>query len=489
MSDTDKSESSGKINVAPEDIAKAEEIKNKANEYFASGKYGKAIQEYDEAIKLNPYSAIYFSNRAFSYQKLEQFGAALTDASKAIELDKTYAKAYYRRGSALVALGKYKDGYKDFKQVVAIFPKNKEAQDKLKQCDKVLKRLAFEDAIKVEENEEPEVVVDPNTIEIESSYGGVHLPEPITKDFILSLISDFKLQKKLHIKYVFKMLLEIKKIFSSLDSLIEIEVPESNHINVCGDVHGQFFDLCNIFELKGYPSESNPFLFNGDFVDRGSFSVEVILTLFAFKLLYPRHLHLLRGNHESLTMNRMYGFEGEVVAKYNKKIFEVFTDVFNYLPLAAVINKKVIIVHGGLFSKEGVTLNDIRKINRVRQPPDEGLMCELLWSDPQPFPGRSPNKRGVGVAFGPDVTHRFLADNNLELIVRSHEVKEEGYLVEADGKLVTVFSAPNYCDSVGNKGAVITFDSSMKPSYTSFREVPHPAVKPMAYASQFNMFF
>jgi serine/threonine-protein phosphatase 5 len=133
----------------------------------------------------------------------------------------------------------------------------------------------------------------------------------------------------------------------------------------------------------------------------------------AFKILYPKHFFLTRGNHETLTMNRMYGFEGEVTAKYNKKMFDLFTEVFCHLPLAVVLNKKIFICHGGLFSKDGITLDDIKKVNRVRQPPDEGIMCELLWSDPQPQHGRSPNKRGVGVAFGPDVTKKWLKANNL----------------------------------------------------------------------------
>jgi len=482
-----ESEKTATPTVSSEIAEKAEEFKNKANELFTGGKYEKALSLYDEAIKLNPYNAVYFSNRAFAYQKLEQFGASVVDAARAIDLDKTYAKAYYRRGSALVALGKYKAGLKDFKKVVQIYPKNKEAQDKLQQCEKAVRKIAFEEAIKTEEEDsEP---VDPSSIEVEVTYDGVHLPSPITKEFVVDLIADLKKQKKLHMKYVVSILLQMKKLLASLDTLVHIDVPEGTHFNVCGDVHGQFYDLCNIFELKGLPSESNPFLFNGDFVDRGSFSVEVILTLFSLKLLYPKHMHLHRGNHESITMNRMYGFEGEVVHKYSKKVFDMFTDVFNHLPLSAVLNNKVIILHGGLFSKPGVTLEDIRKVNRVRQPPDEGLMCEMLWSDPQPFPGLAPNKRGVGVAFGPDVTQRFLKDNGLELVIRSHEVKEEGYLVEHDGKLITIFSAPNYCDSVGNKGAVITFDSNMKPTFTSFKEVPHPPVKPMQYASAFNMFF
>jgi len=170
-------------------------------------------------------------------------------------------------------------------------------------------------------------------------------------------------------------------------------------------------------------------------------------------------------------------------------MFDLFTEIFCWLPLAACLNEKVLVLHGGLFSKDGVTLKDIANIKRNRQPPSQtDLMVELLWSDPSPFPGRSPNKRGVGIAFGPDVTRSFLSANNLELLIRSHEVKDEGYLVEADGALITIFSAPNYCDTVGNKGALIKFNSDLKPSFIQFNAVPHPPIKAMAYASQFSMF-
>lgn len=129
-------------------------------------------------------------------------------------------------------------------------------------------------------------------------------------------------------------------------------------------------------------------------------------------------------------------------------MFGLFSEVFCLLPLAHVLNNRVLVVHGGLFSTDGVTLDDIRKIDRRQEPPDSGMMSELLWSDPQPMPGRAPSKRGVGVGFGPDVTERFLSSNGLELLVRSHEVKDEGYYVEANGKCITIFSAPNYCDQV-----------------------------------------
>lgn len=227
-------------------------------------------------------------------------------------------------------------------------------------------------------------------------------------------------------------------------SLVEVPIPDDQKFTVCGDIHGQFFDLMNIFELNGLPSPTNPYLFNGDFVDRGSFSVECIFTLFGFKLLYPEHFFMSRGNHESATMNQMYGFEGEVKAKYTTQMAELFTEVYNWLPLAHCLNNRVLVMHGGLFAKDDVTLADIRAVDRNRQPPEDGLMCDLLWSDPQPQNGRAPSKRGVGCQFGPDVTQRFLELNKLDYIIRSHEVKNMGYEVAHNGKCITVFSAPNY---------------------------------------------
>ena len=133
--------------------------------------------------------------------------------------------------------------------------------------------------------------------------------------------------------------------------LVDIDVPEGNKFTICGDIHGQYYDLMNIFELNGLPSEENPYLFNGDFVDRGSFSVECIFVLFGFKLLYPNHFFMSRGNHESENMNKMYGFEGEVKSKYSANMVDLFTEVYNWLPLCHCINKRILVMHGGLFSK------------------------------------------------------------------------------------------------------------------------------------------
>ncbi|CAM9648707.1 unnamed protein product, partial [Discosporangium mesarthrocarpum] len=219
---------------------------------------------------------------------------------------------------------------------------------------------------------------------------------------------------------------------------------------------------------------------------RGSFSLEVVVTLLALQLASPGAVFLTRGNHESKNMNKIYGFEGEVKHKYDPAVMTLFTEVFCWLPLAAILGGGVFITHGGLPAEDGKTLEEIEQVKRGIEPPDAGLMSDLMWSDPQPFLGRSASKRGVGMAFGPDVTRKFLSDNGLRLLVRSHEVKEEGYLVEHDGACITVFSAPNYCDQMGNKGAFIRFGRDLKPSFTQFEASPHPPVRPMYYAGPFG---
>ncbi|XP_028073172.1 serine/threonine-protein phosphatase 5-like isoform X5 [Camellia sinensis] len=472
---------------------RAEEIKLLANEAFKAHKYSQAIDLYSQAIELNSQIAVYWANRAFAHINLEEYGSAIQDASRAIEIDPKYSKGYYRRGAAYLSMGKLKEALKDFQQLKKICPNDPDAAKKLKECEKAVMKLKFEEAIAAPESERRSIAdsIDFNSIEVEPQYSGARIEgDVVTLDFVKKMMGDFKNQKCLHKRYAFQIVLQIREMLGALPSLVDINIPDGKHFTVCGDVHGQFYDLLNIFELNGLPSEDNPYLFNGDFVDRGSFSVEVILTLFAFKCMSPSAIYLSRGNHESKSMNKIYGFEGEVRSKLNETFVELFAEVFCCLPLAHVINEKVFVVHGGLFSVDGVKLSNIKAIDRFCEPPEEGLMCELLWSDPQPQPGRGPSKRGVGLSFGADVTKRFLQENNLDLVVRSHEVKDEGYEIEHDGKLITVFSAPNYCDQMGNKGAFIRFEApNLKPNIVTFSAVLHPNVKPMAYANNFLRMF
>ncbi|XP_066138283.1 serine/threonine-protein phosphatase 5 [Euwallacea fornicatus] len=472
--------------VSPEDAELAEKYKNEANEYFKKQDFNTAIDLYSKAIEKNPNPAVYRANRSFAYLKIECFGYALVDADNAVALDKNYVKGYYRRAAANMSLGKWKDALKDYEYVTKVRPNDKDAKLKFVECNKIVKKIAFEKAISVEDNKKNIAnSINLDGMTIENDYMGPELEEgKVTLKFIKELMELYKNQGKLHRKFAYKILLDIKTYFMGQPSLIDITIGDNDKFTVCGDVHGQFYDLMNIFELNGLPSETNPYLFNGDFVDRGSFSVECIFTLFGFKLLYPNHFFMSRGNHESATMNQMYGFDGEVKSKYTVQMAELFTEVYNWLPLAHCLNKRVMVMHGGLFSRDDVTLDEIRKIDRNRQPPEEGPMCELLWSDPQPQNGRAPSKRGVGCQFGPDVTSKFLELNKLDYVIRSHEVKNDGYEVAHDGKCITVFSAPNYCDTMGNKGAFIILNGKdMIPQYTTYEAVPHPNVKPMAYAN------
>nr|CAB3265115.1 serine/threonine-protein phosphatase 5 [Phallusia mammillata] len=466
----------------------AEKVKEQANKCFKDKNYEEAIRLYTEAITINSESAVYFANRSFAQLRMENYGYALEDASKAIAIDKKYIKGYYRRASAYMTLGKFKQALRDFEAVVKVRPHDKDAKLKYTECSKIVKQKAFEKAIACDDQKKPvSETVSLDSMSVESTYEGPRIPDGgIDESFMKDLIQWFKDQKRLHKRYAYQMLLEIKDILSKLPSLVDVTVEKDNKLTVCGDIHGQYYDLCHIFEINNLPSKENPYLFNGDFVDRGSWSVEVILILFGYKILFPQHFHMVRGNHETDNMNQMYGFEGEVKEKYGGNMMGLFSEVFNWLPLAYCVNGKVLVMHGGLCEQDGVTLNDLRQIERNRQPPESGNMCDLLWSDPQLIKGRGTSKRGVSCQFGPDVTQKFLQDNGLDYIIRSHEVKQEGYESQHNGKCVTIFSAPNYCDQMGNKGAFITLrPPDLKPQFTQFQAVEHPKMQPMAYANSF----
>ncbi|CAM9197577.1 unnamed protein product [Chrysoparadoxa australica] len=469
----------------------ASACKEEGNKLLADGKFTQAVEKYSEAITMHP-TAIFLGNRAMAYLNLENYGLAILDAEEALTLDPDYLKAFYRRASANMALGKYKLALKDFKQVARLRPTDREARAKYRACEKLAKEAAFAEAIQLEDAEPMCVRMIPSEVVVEASYDGPIIEDdgmgPITAEFVQAMMERFKDQKMVAKRFVVRILTESYRLLREQPSLMELTVPETGlnggegHFTVCGDTHGQYYDVLNIFQLNGLPSAANPYLFNGDFVDRGSFSLEVVLTFLAWKLACPEGMYLTRGNHESKNMNKIYGFEGEVKHKLDASVMTMFSEVFSCLPLAATINSKVFIVHGGLPSADNVSLEQIAKVDRFREPPDSGLMSDLMWSDPQPFPGRSPSKRGVGMAFGADITNSFLDFNGLELLVRSHEVKEEGFLVEHGGKCITVFSAPNYCDQMGNKGAFIRFGPDLQPQFTQYEAVSHPAVRPMAYA-------
>ena len=218
-------------------------------------------------------------------------------------------------------------------------PQDRDGRMKLKECEGALRKKRFEEAIAAPEEETVKVsaTVDVDAMVIDSTYDGARLGDDkvITKAFVEDMIARFKDQKTIAFKYAFEILMQSKAILEALPTLVDVPVPEGTHFTVCGDVHGQFFDMCNIFDLNGPPSAENPYLFNGDFVDRGSYSTEVIMTLLAYKCMDPSCVHLVRGNHETAAMNKMYGFDGEVKAKYSVKLADLFQDCLLYTSDAA----------------------------------------------------------------------------------------------------------------------------------------------------------
>ncbi|KAG5497707.1 hypothetical protein JKF63_03973 [Porcisia hertigi] len=253
------------------------------------------------------------------------------------------------------------------------------------------------------------------------------------------------------------LVLESRKLFMSQPMLIEIRAP----VNLCGDVHGQYSDLLRLFEMGGYPPDSN-YIFLGDYVDRGEQSLETVCLLLAYKLYFPDNFFLLRGNHESSSINRIYGFFDECKRRYSVRLWKLFTDTFNCMPVAGLVDGRILCMHGGL-SPELYSLDQIRRILRPSDVPDSGLICDLLWSDPadEPISGFGENDRGVSWTFGEDVVVNFTNALDLDLICRAHQVAEEGYKFFAKRRLLTVFSAPNYCGEFNNYGAFVCVDENL----------------------------
>ncbi|XP_018321658.1 serine/threonine-protein phosphatase PP1-gamma catalytic subunit B-like isoform X2 [Agrilus planipennis] len=271
--------------------------------------------------------------------------------------------------------------------------------------------------------------------------------------------------------------LDVDNVIKKLVS--ELEAP----LKVCGDIHGQFQDLLRIFEFGGFPPQSN-YLFLGDYVDRGRQSIETICLLFAYKIKYPENFFMLRGNHECESISRIYGFYDECKRRYNIKVWKIFTDCFNCLPVAATIDDKIFCCHGGL-SPDLQNVEQIRRILRPTDVPDKGLLCDLLWSDPDKEQnGWSENDRGVSFTFGTDVVNRFLQKNGYDLICRGHQVVEDGYEFFSKRQLLTIFSAPNYCEEFDNAGAIMTIDENLMCSFQILKPVEKKNAKPLTKRAQ-----
>ncbi|KAI5326374.1 hypothetical protein L3X38_035448 [Prunus dulcis] len=273
-----------------------------------------------------------------------------------------------------------------------------------------------------------------------------------------------------------------RQIFLSQPNLLEVRAP----VRICGDIHGQYQDLLRLFEYGGYPPSAT-YLFLGDYVDRGKQSLETICLLLAYKIRYPDKIFLLRGNHEDAKINRIYGFYDECKRRFNVRLWKIFTECFNCLPVAALIDEKILCMHGGL-SPELENLDQIKELQRPTDIPDNGLLCDLLWSDPDArIEGWAESDRGVSCTFGADKVIEFLDKNELDLICRGHQVVEDGYEFFAKRRLVTIFSAPNYGGEFDNAGALLSVDEGLVCSFEILKPVDNKASPSGSNSSKLNL--
>ncbi|KAM6987029.1 serine/threonine-protein phosphatase with EF-hands 2-like [Aplochiton taeniatus] len=394
-------------------------------------------------------------------------------------------------------------------------------------------------------------------IEVPKSYTGHCLTFPITISGAAKLVEAFKQKHQLHSRFVLQLLGETWRLLRILPNINHISTCHTKEITICGDLHGHLEDLLLVFYKNGMPSSERPYLFNGDFVDRGKHSLEILLILFAFMLVYPNDVYLNRGNHEDHIVNLRYGFTKEVLGKYRvhgKKILKLVQKIFSWLPLASVIDDKVLVLHGGISDS-----TDLRILARVvrhkyvsalRPPKSPGTktgqqtdavvdpatsgrqgvqryslqdsfsrqascsveeelkerrqqasarqshgdlwssgssssdlgevqatdgdewkqIVDVLWSDPMTQDGCVPNQvRGGGCYWGPDVTEQVLSRHNLQLLIRSHECKQDGYEFCHNRKVLTIFSASNYYEVGSNRGAYIRLGPDLVPHFIQYQ--------------------
>ncbi|CAM9635136.1 unnamed protein product [Chrysoparadoxa australica] len=255
---------------------------------------------------------------------------------------------------------------------------------------------------------------------------------------------------------IIELCAKAKEVLQSESNVQPVKCP----VTICGDIHGQFYDLLELFRIGG-PCPSTNYLFMGDYVDRGYYSLEVVTLLVALKVRFRDRITILRGNHESRQITQVYGFYDECLRKYgNSNVWNCFTELFDFLPMTALVEDKIFCLHGGL-SPSIDTLDHARALDRVQEVPHEGPMCDLVWSDPDDRCGWGISPRGAGYTFGQDITEQFNHMNGLQFIARAHQLVMEGYQWTHNRMVCTVFSAPNYCYRCGNQAAIMEVDETI----------------------------
>mmetsp|Transcript_17534 Transcript_17534/g.44305 ORF Transcript_17534/g.44305 Transcript_17534/m.44305 type:complete len:324 (+) Transcript_17534:621-1592(+) len=258
-----------------------------------------------------------------------------------------------------------------------------------------------------------------------------------------------------------------KEILQKEDNVKAVQAP----VTVVGDVHGQFFDLLELFEIGGKPPCYN-YLFLGDYVDRGYYSLDCVLLLVALKVRYPDRISLTRGNHECRQITQVYGFYDECLRVHGSaNVWMHFTDLFDFLPLAALVDNCIFTPHGGL-SPSLDRIEHVQKLDRFVEIPHEGPICDLMWSDPDDRYGWGISPRGAGYTFGQDITETYNHENGVQFIVRAHQLIMEGFQWQHGDGVLTLFSAPNYCYRCGNQAAIMQLDENLNKSILQFDPAP-----------------
>jgi len=247
--------------------------------------------------------------------------------------------------------------------------------------------------------------------------------------------------------------------------------PVRSPVTLVGDIHGQWYDLIELFRIGGDLPNTN-YVFLGDYVDRGYHSIETVSLIVALKVRYPNRIYILRGNHETRGITQVYGFYDQCQKFYGSpNVWKYFTDLFDFLPLSVVVDDKIFCVHGGL-SPQLDKLDQVKQLVRFHEVPHEGPLCDLIWSDPDDRVGWGISPRGSGYTFGEDITAKWNTTNGLVLTVRAHQLVMEGFQYAHNYQLLTLFSAPNYCYRCGNLAAILEIDDEFNKEIRQFDAAP-----------------
>ncbi|KAI5147958.1 serine/threonine-protein phosphatase 4 catalytic subunit [Enteropsectra breve] len=258
-----------------------------------------------------------------------------------------------------------------------------------------------------------------------------------------------------------------EEIFMVCEEVIDLLLCEPNIIYkispaiIVGDIHGQFSDLQSLLQIKGPPGDGiYSYIFLGDFVDRGESSLSTILLLLAYKVCYPSNVVLLRGNHEHHMINSVYGFYDEVIAKYgDQEIWEKVNEVFSYFSIGCVIDNVYFAVHGGISPRTAISR--LQRIQRFEALGKDSIFFDIMWSDPYYQDGAAPNPRGKGFLFGEDILKQFLIKNNVQILIRSHQLAIEGFKWDFNNLCLTIWSAPNYMGKCLNPASILVIEPNV----------------------------